>query len=191
MRLSHAVLEGRHVRLEPLAQAHRDPMRQALDGDEAAWSVMVSVAFGPHFDGWWDQATRGPSLNYAVVRQSDGRLVGVTGFHEISTAHARLEVGGTYYRSEARGGAVNPETKRLMLQHAFDSGAIRVEFLTDAVNARSRAALTRLGAVEEGVLRRHKITWTGRERDTVMFSILEDEWPAVRTALDQRLAAYA
>ena len=190
MKLSHEVLEGRHIRLEPLSEGHREPMRLALDGDEAAWSVMVSVAFGPHFDAWWERVIAGPSLNYAVIRRSDGEVVGVTGYHEISVPHSRLEIGGTYYRPEVRGGAINPETKRLMLASAFDSGAMRVEFLTDAINDRSRAALTKLGAIEEGVLRRHKITWTGRARHTVMFSILAEEWPEARANLDQRLAAF-
>lgn len=190
MNLSRTVLAGRHVRLEPLTGAHRAAVRAALDGDEDAWMIMVSVGFGPHFDGWWDQAVSGPGLSYAVIRRADGEVVGVTGFHEISSAHARVEIGGTYYRSDARGGPVNPEAKRLLLQHAFDCGAVRVEFVTDAVNARSQAALTKLGATQEGVLRQHKITWAGRVRDTVMFSILADEWPNVRAALDRRIAAY-
>jgi RimJ/RimL family protein N-acetyltransferase len=190
VKLSHGVLEGLRVRLEPLSDNHREPLREAVDADEAAWSIMVSVAFGPHFDAWWGKVIAGPSLNYAVIRRSDGAVVGVTGYHEISVPHSRLEIGGTYYRPEARGGAINPETKRLMLAHAFDSGAMRVEFLTDAINGRSRAALTKLGAIEEGVLRRHKVTWTGRARDTMMFSILADEWPEVRAELDQRLAAF-
>ena len=86
---------------------------------------------------------------------------------------------------------MNPECKRLLLQHAFDHGALRVELVTDALNARSRAAIAKLGAVEEGVLRAHKVTWTGRVRDTVMFSILASEWPAVRERLDARIAAAA
>ena len=190
MKLTHVALDGLHVRLEPLAEVHRDAMRLALDGDEAAWSIMVSVGHGPHFDAWWEQAMAGTGLSYAVIRRSDGAVVGATGYYEISSVHSRVEIGGTYYRPDARGGPVNPEAKRLLIAHAFDCGAIRVEFVTDAINARSRAALTKLGAVEEGVLRRHKTTWTGRVRDTVMFSILAEDWPAVRAGLDQRLAAF-
>ena len=190
MKLTHAVLQGRHVRLEPLAEVHRQAMRAALDGDEAAWSIMVGVGFGPHFDAWWDQAMAGTGMSYAVIRQSGGMVVGATGYYEISSAHSRVEIGGTYYRADARGGPVNPEAKRLLVDHSLACGAIRVEFVTDAINARSRAALTKLGAVEEGVLRHHKTTWTGRVRDTVMFSILAEEWPAVRAGLDQRLAGF-
>lgn len=190
MKLEHVPLAGRHVRLEPLSSANREAVRQALDCDPEAWSIMVNVGRGPHFDRWWSQATDGRGLAYAVVRLSDGAVVGTTGYYEISAVHSRVEIGGTFYRPEARGGPVNPETKRLLLTHAFDSGAQRVEFVTDAVNAASRAALAKLGAVEEGVLRRHKTTWTGRVRDTVMFSIIAEDWPAVRERLDQRLAAF-
>lgn len=191
MKLKPIALGGRHARLEPLDAAHREAMREALDGDEAAWLILVGAGFGPHFDGWWNQAMVGPGRVYAVIRSSDRAVVGVTGFHEISSTHRRLEIGGTYYRADARGGPVNPQAKRLLLQHAFDCGAVRVEFLTDAINARSRAALLRLGARQEGVLRHHKTTWTGRCRDTVVFSILADEWPDVRDRLDARLSAFS
>lgn len=191
MNLTPVVLEGGHVRLEPLAETLRDEVAEALDCDPEAWSIMVNVGYGPHFDDWWAHATDGRGLPFAVRRKADGRVVGTTGYYEITPAHRRVEIGGTFYRPEARGGAVNPEAKRLLLAHAFDQGAVRVEFVTDAVNARSRAALARLGAVEEGVLRRHKTTWTGRVRDTVMFSIVAEEWPVVRARLDARLAAFA
>jgi RimJ/RimL family protein N-acetyltransferase len=85
---------------------------------------------------------------------------------------------------------VNPASKRLLLEHAFDSGVLRVEIITDAINARSQAAIASLGAVREGVLRRHKITHTGRVRDTVMFAVTDRDWPAVRERLDRRLAGF-
>ena len=103
--------------------------------------------------------------------------------------NATLEIGGTYYRPELRGGAVNPAAKRLLMAHAFESGARRVQYKVDAINARSRAAVLKLGAIQEGILRQDRVTWTGRVRDTVVFSILADEWPAVRERLDARLAA--
>ena len=90
-----------------------------------------------------------------------------------------------------RGGAINPAAKRLMLGHAFEAGARRVQFKIDALNARSRAAVLKLGATQEGVLRQDRVTWTGRLRDTVVFSVLADEWPAARERLDARLAAFA
>ena len=102
-----------------------------------------------------------------------------------------LEIGGTYYHPDIRGGPANPSAKRLLMAHAFESGARRVQYKVDALNARSRAAVLKLGAVQEGILRQDRVTWTGRIRDTVVFSILADEWPAVRERLDARLAGFA
>jgi len=99
-----------------------------------------------------------------------------------------VEIGGTYYHPDHRGGPVNPSAKRLLLGHAFTSGAQRVQFKVDALNLRSRAAVTKLGAKQDGVLRSDRLTWTGRRRDTVIFSILPQEWPAIRDQLDARLA---
>ena len=101
-----------------------------------------------------------------------------------------MEIGFTYYAPDVRGGAVNPAAKRLLLGHAFDAGAQRVQFRVDAINARSRAAVLKLGAVQEGILREDKVTWTGRIRSTVVFSVLPSEWPAVRERLDTRLASF-
>lgn len=190
MRLEPVTLDGRFVRLEPLTSANREEVRRALDCDPEAWSIMVNVGCGEHFDRWWSGATDDRSLPFAVRRKGDGKVVGVTGYYEIAPAHRRVEIGGTFYAPSERGGPVNPEAKRLLIGHAFDRGAVRVEFVTDAINARSRAALTKLGAREEGILRRHKTTWTGRVRDTVMFSIIAEEWPAVRDRLDARVAAF-
>ena len=190
MKLGTVTLDGRFVRLEPLTDHNRDEVRSALDCDPDAWSIMVNVGCGEHFERWWAQATDGRGLPFAVRRRTDGRVVGTTGYYEIAPAHRRVEIGGTFYAPAERGGPLNPEAKRLLIGHAFDQGAARVEFVTDAINGRSRAALTKLGAVEEGVLRRHKTTWTGRVRDTVMFSITAEEWPAIRDRLDARVAAF-
>ena len=101
-----------------------------------------------------------------------------------------LEVGTTFIHPDARGGPVNPESKRLLLEHAFASGIVRAEFMVDVRNVRSLAAVAKLGAVREGVLRRHKITWTGHIRDTAVHSITDLEWPQARACLDARLAAF-
>ena len=190
--LAPAPLEGRFVRLLPFAPDLREAVRAALDTDEDAWAGMVSNGGGAGFDDWWADARReqaaGLRLPYAVVLRDGGAVVGSTSFLSLRPAHGGVEVGSTFYAPAARGGAVNPDCKRTMLAHAFDAGALRVEVVTDALNARSRAAIARLGAVEEGVLRAHKLTWTGRVRDTVVFSILAAEWPAVRARLDARLA---
>lgn len=195
MRIEAAILENGWVRLEPASEALREDVRAAISLDEAAWSIMVSNAYGPAFDGWYDsrmahmRGDGGPC--YAVRRISDGRIVGTSSLHDLVPEHRRVELGSTFFHPDARGGAVNPASKRLLLQHAFDSGMVRVEIITDAINARSQAAIARLGATREGVLRRHKTTWTGRVRDTVMFSITDEDWPGVRDRLDARLAAFA
>ncbi|MFN6982448.1 MAG: GNAT family N-acetyltransferase [Brevundimonas sp.] len=194
MRIVPVPLEDRFVRLEPFEDRLKDEVRAALDCDPEAWAAMVGSAQGEHFDGWWESARAamraGTRIAYAVRRRSEGAVVGTTSLYEINPAYRRCEVGSTFYRPEARGGAINPACKRLLLGHAFDAGAVRVEIITDAVNARSRAAILKLGARAEGVLRKHKITWTGRARDTAMFAVIDEDWPEVRDGLDRRLAAF-
>jgi RimJ/RimL family protein N-acetyltransferase len=194
MRLDAVPLENRFVRLEPLAPMLEDEVRAALDCDPASWDIMVAAAYGPYFDAWWQAALRamaqGTRIAWAVRRMDDGAVVGTTSLYEIRPDYRRCEVGSTFYRPEARGGPVNPSCKRLLLGHAFDGGAVRVEILTDAINPGSQAAIRKLGARDEGVLRKHKITFKGRIRDTAQFAILDDDWPGVRARLDARLAAF-
>ncbi len=194
MRLDAVPLENRFVRLEPLAPTLEDEVRAALDCDPASWDIMVAAAYGPYFDDWWHAALRamaqGTRIAWAVRRMDDGAVVGTTSLYEIRPDYRRCEVGSTFYRPEARGGPVNPSCKRLLLGHAFDGGAVRVEILTDATNPGSQAAIRKLGARDEGVLRKHKITFKGRIRDTAQFAILDDDWPGVRARLDARLAAF-
>ena len=133
------------------------------------------------------QQASGERMAYAVVRRDDGAVVGSTSYLNIRRLHRGLEVGATFLRPEARSTPINPESKRLLLGHAFDAGAIRVEFMIDVRNARSQAAVEKLGAFREGVLRQNKITWTGHVRDTEVFSIIDGDWPAVRQRLDYRL----
>ena len=170
-------------------------MRAALNVDPDSWAVMVGTAHGEHFDRFWTSALRdmqaGTKVAYAVRRLSDGVVVGTSSLYEIRPEHRRCEIGATFYRPDARGGVVNPACKRLMLEHAFASGIVRVEILTDATNARSRAAITKLGAGFEGVLGNHKITWTGRVRDTALYAVLDRDWPDVRSRLDARLTVPA
>ena len=194
MRLDAVPLENRFVRLEPLAPTLEDEVRAALDCDPASWDIMVAAAYGPYFDDWWHAALRamaqGTRIAWAVRRLDDGAVVGTTSLYEIKPDYRRCEVGSTFYRPEARGGPVNPSCKRLLLGHAFDGGAVRVEILTDAINPGSQAAIRKLGARDEGLLRKHKITFKGRIRDTAQFAILDDDWPGVRDRLDARLAAF-
>jgi RimJ/RimL family protein N-acetyltransferase len=192
MRLEPAVLENRFVRLEPMTEAHREGLRAACDADTETWAALYPYCLaGEHFDANWARLYGNPPadrMNFAVVL--DGRCRGVSSYLGVDPDNATLEIGGTYYDPAVRGGPVNPAAKRLLLGHAFEAGARRVQFKVDAINARSRAAVLKLGAVEEGVLRQDRVTWTGRLRDTVFFSILAPEWPAVRDRLDARLAAF-
>lgn len=193
MKIALTPLENDVVRLEPYAEELRDELREALNVDPESWNLLVGSAFGPAFDvwcsNWTGQQASGQAACFAVRDQTSGRLVGTTALFEFQAKHRRLELGATFYQPEARGSRINPACKRLLLGHAFDAGALRVEILTDALNLRSRAAITKLGAVEEGILRAHKITHTGRIRDTALFSITHTEWPGVRERLDARLAA--
>ena len=195
MRLAPGRHENRWVALEPFGPETRDGVRAAVDVDPEAWALFSTCALGERFDGWWSEAmartAEGRWLGYAVVRRTDERVVGMSSFIEPAPAHGRVELGATFLHPDARGGAVNPAAKRLMLAHAFQCGARRVEIVTDARNLRSQAAIAKLGAVREGVLRRHKTTWTGHVRDTVMYAVTDLDWPAVRHGLDARLTAFS
>lgn len=184
-------LEGEHVRLDLLGPDNRDALRAALDCDPDTWEIMSGKGCGDGFDAFWSTLTgeteRGQRIAYAIVDADDGRVVGTTSFLNINRAHHSVEIGTTFIHPDVRASLVNPECKRLLLGHAFDSGAVRVEFMVDVRNARSQAAVTKLGATKEGVLRSNKITWTGHVRDTAVFSIIAQDWPAVRDRLDFRL----
>lgn len=192
MILSDAPLQGRWVRLEPFSAELRDELEAALDVDPESWALQYVTAQGAAFAAWW-AATLGEvearrRIAFAV-RTADGALVGMSSFIGPSASNRSVEIGSTFYRPEVRGGAVNPETKLLMMGHAFGRGAARVQFTVDSRNLRSQAAVAKLGAVREGVLRRHLVTWTGHHRDSVVFSVVDGEWPAVRQGIERRLAA--
>ena len=189
--LPPGVLEGFGLRLEPYSAANRDEVGAALDCDPEAWRLFSVNGRGEAFAAWWTgalaEASLGERLAYAIRDLSSGQVVGTTSFLAIRRAHRGVEIGATFLHPEARGGRVNPAAKLLMLEHAFGSGAVRVELLTDLRNLRSQAAIAKLGALREGVLRRHKITWTGYVRDTVVFSIIADDWPNAKAGLEARL----
>ena len=193
MILRSEVLENDFVRLEPFEDRHREPLRLACDADPELWPNFYYTSLGgDQFDGGWqamrEQQAAGTRIPFAVVRE--GEVVGLSTFIDIQPANRAVEIGTTYYRPEARGGAVNPAAKRLLLAHAFACGAQRAAFQVDQINLRSQAAMAKLGAVREGVMRNDKITWTGRVRSSVIFSILAEEWPVVREKLDERLTAF-
>ena len=184
-------LEGRHVRLEPLVSAHREGLRGALDCDEEAWEIMTVNGCGDGFEGWWARALgdkrRRERITYSVRERQTNQIVGATSFLNLRPLHKGVEIGSTFLHVDSRSGAVNPESKLLLLGHAFDSGAIRVEFRVDERNGRSEASLQKLGAMKEGSLRRQMITWTGHVRDTAVYSIVDYDWPGVKQRLEFRL----
>jgi N-acetyltransferase len=187
-------LQGRFVRIEPLAAEHREDMRAAIDCDPESWSILLATPVGAAYDEFWTAMLTGPltaRMPYAIRRLADGRVVGTSSYFMASAKRDGVEIGSTFLHPDVRASAVNPEAKLLMLGHAFDSGAIRVQFTVDLRNTRSQAAVTKLGAAREGVRRRDGRTWTGYVRDTVVFSIIDSEWPAVKQRLEQRLAAHA
>ena len=186
-------LENKHVCLEPHAEAQREGLRAAAADDAALFSFMPADISGRGFDRWFDW-TSGVSdgkheLAFTVRRKGDGRIVGSTRYLNIELAHRRVEIGHTWYARDVWGGAVNPSCKYLLFSYAFDTlNFNRVELKCDARNTRSRAAILKLGAQEEGTLRRHMVTYDGFVRDTVYFSLVADEWPQARANLERRLA---
>ena len=187
-------LEGSVVRLKPIQREHTgtfwEVAENALD-DIFEWfpyrlktredfQLMVEKAF--------DEQRRGESVVFATIERGSGRVIGSTRFMNIDRVNRRVEIGFTWIVPAWHRTAVNTEAKYLMLRHAFEAWkCMRVELKTDALNQRSRNAILRLGAKEEGTLRRHLITWTGRVRDTVYFSILDSEWPEVKARLEAML----
>lgn len=195
MNVAPITLEGDIVRLEPLALRHVDDLeRVAFDPDLWRW-VPTQVANRDELEAYVDEAldeqARGVSLPFAVIEKRDGRAIGSTRYGAISRADRRLEIGWTWYGRAWHRTGVNTESKLLLLRHAFETlGAIRVELKTDKLNERSRNAILRLGAQQEGIFRNHRIIpGSGRIRDTVYFSIIDREWPGVKARLEGYLAA--
>jgi RimJ/RimL family protein N-acetyltransferase len=173
--LGDPIADG-EVRLEPLAEAHRAALKAACAQDLAIWPI-YSTSFDPdHFDANFDVIRARPDWrSFALFRGED--LVGMSSFLGIDDERRVLEIGCTYYMPEMRGTGFNAIVKDLMIGRAVDCGFRRIEFRVDARNGRSQAALAKIGAVREGVIRADRITWTGHVRDTVLFSILAREWP--------------
>ncbi|HST36506.1 MAG TPA: GNAT family protein [Allosphingosinicella sp.] len=168
-------LIGDNVRGEPFAEAHRDALRAACAEDREIWAI-YSMDFGPAgFDRNIDLISGHRRCRTFVLFEGD-ELIGMSSFLGIDEGRQVLEIGSTYYRPAFRGTGFNRRAKDMMLGRAFGCGVRRIEFRVDARNARSQAAMAKLGAAREGVLREDRITWTGHVRDTVLFSILSHEW---------------
>ncbi len=188
------VLEGAHVRLEPLLVAHGAEVLEA-GREPSIWEHLPRAALTDLADaeGWIREAlaeqARGESVPFAIRSHAGGALAGSTRFLEIRRPHRTLEIGWTWLAPAHQRSAINTEAKLLLLVHAFeDLGAERVQFKTDARNLRSQRALERIGAQREGVLRRHLIVRDGYRRDSVFYSVIAPEWPAVRRHLEGLLS---
>jgi RimJ/RimL family protein N-acetyltransferase len=194
MTLEAVALEGRFVRLEPLEPQMKAELSDAIAGFSDDWAIMASNGGGEAFDAYWHSAlhdmAQGRRIAFAIRRRSDSRVVGTTSYLDPNGRHRRVEIGSTFLGPDARAGAINPDCKLTLLGYAFSRGAHRVEFMVDQVNARSQAAVLKLGALRDGVLRRNVVTWTGRVRDTGVFSITDLDWPAVHARLEARVAAF-
>ena len=192
MNVAPVMLEGSHVRLEPLAKAHLAGLAQ-VGLEEELWRwipvpVRTVEEMAAYIETALQEQERGVSLPFALIEKATGRAIGSTRYGNIDRTHRRVEIGWTWVARGWQRTAVNTEAKYLLLKHAFETLAcIRVELKTDSLNEKSRAAILRIGAREEGIFRNHMITASGRIRHTVYFSIVDSEWPAVKARLESLL----
>lgn len=191
-------LQGDLVILEKLEPSHREPLRAAAQGDDAIWTYfpLNYNGAGEHFDEWFDYTTeqleQGRHFPFAVRRRSDSRIIGTTRYYDLVSDHKRLAIGSTWYSMEVRGSLINSEVRLLTLGYAFERLDVnRVEMITDPRNMNSRAAMRILGATQEGIMRSHLIYRDGRIRDSILFSIIRSDWPAVKKRLCERLETVA
>jgi RimJ/RimL family protein N-acetyltransferase len=193
MMFEKVTLMGSYVRLEPLAECHRDGLSQAISDGEL-WKIFVTLV--PHvndIDNFINNAylahQSGDGLAFATIDGASNKVVGSTRFMKANLPNKRVEIGFTFLGKSFQKTKTNTEAKLLMLTHAFEALNLnRVEFLTDYLNTKSRNAILRLGAKEEGVLRHHIVMPDGRVRDSVLFSIIENEWASVKQNLRYKLA---
>lgn len=192
MDIRPVTLEGRVVRLEPLSIVHHAPLCEiGLERELWQWipeRVTTPEEMRSYIEAALAAQASGTALPFATIERASGRAIGSTRFGNFDRANRRAEIGWTWLGIPWQRTAANTEAKYLMLCHAFETWkCIRVELKTDSLNERSRRAILRLGAKEEGMLRQHVVTWSGRLRHTVYFSILDSEWPGVKAALESKL----
>jgi N-acetyltransferase len=192
MEISPITLEGQHVRLEPLSMAHEESLvAAAADGE--LWNSTVTIVpsdrtMAAYIATALKAQSQGHELPFVIIRKSSGQVVGTTRFYEIERNERRGAIGYTWLAASAQRTEVNTEAKLLLLTYAFEGARfIRVELITDVLNQQSRAAILRLGAKQEGVLRNHMAMPDGRYRDSVCFSIIESEWPEAKARLEAKL----
>lgn len=186
-------LNGKHVRLEPMTEAHIPGLAE-IGAGQPFWDFMLYGNINTEADmrGWvldiLARAEKGTDLPFTVIHLASGRVAGATRYLNIMPKDRGLEIGGTWYGMDFQRTVVNTECKYLLLKHAFETlGCIRVQLKTDLRNERSQKAIERIGAVKEGILRNHMILPDGRIRHSVFYSILDTEWPDVRSKLEELL----
>lgn len=191
MDISPVILEGQHVRLEPLSPTHEESLIAAASDGELWNSTVTIVPDQTNMAAYIVEALHGQAQGiqfpFVIVQKSSGQIVGSTRFYNIDQNNRGVEIGYTWLAASAQRTSVNTETKLLLLTHAFEVWrCIRVAFITDVLNHQSRTAIVRLGAREEGILRNHMIMPNGRVRDSVSLSIIESEWPEVKARLEAK-----
>ena len=192
MVITPVILQGRHVRLEPLTLEHVAALAEVgLDDDLWKWiptPVRTLDEMNAYVQTALQEQAAGSALPFALIEKSSGHAIGSTRYANIERVHYRLEIGWTWVARPWQRTAINTEAKYLLLRHAFEMlKCMRVELKTDSFNERSRAAILRIGATQEGIFRNHMMTATGRIRHSVYFSIVDSEWPEVKARLEARL----
>jgi len=184
---------GQHVRLEPLSLAHEDALI-ATAGDGELWNTQVTIIPGSagmkdYIQAALNGQAQGRELPFVIISKSRNQIVCTTRFYDISANDRKCTIGYTWLAQSAQRTPINTEAKLLLLTHAFETWkCVRVDLVTDVLNEQSRTAILRLGAKQEGILRKHLILPSGRVRDSVVFSIVDDEWPEVKASLQAKLA---
>lgn len=177
----YVALEEGDLRLEPLAETHREELRSACAQDSEIWEIYPFCYVGEHYDPQFDSLLNGGAARRVYAVLLGGQVIGMTAWIERGQPGWSIEIGNSYILPALRGTGLNTRLKQLMIDHAFACGLERVVFNVDAINTRSRAAVRKLGAKEEGIQRHERRTWTGRVRDTVIHAILRDEWSRAAT----------
>lgn len=194
MKFKRVTLEGNVVKLEPLSTFHREGLCEAIF-DGALWELFVTVIPHPkNIDSFFEQANNnyelGDGLTFAIIEKATNKVVGSTRYMKANMAHKRVEIGFTFLGRSSQKTRINTEAKYLLLSHAFEALSLnRVELITDYLNAKSRNAILRLGAKEEGILRSHMVMPDGRIRDSVLFGIVKHEWPGIKLHLEAKLSS--
>lgn len=193
--MTQITLTGSTVELQPLLHEHKAALLEAA-ADGELWNLKVTNVPGPDtVDKYIDTALAGRDagsvIPFTIVRRDSGQVVGSTRFWKVDRTHRKLEIGHTWLAQSTQKSAVNTESKLLLLTYAFEVlDCVRVQFTTDELNEKSRAAILRLGAVQEGIVRHERIMPDGRKRNSVRFSVIDTEWEQVRVGLERRLATH-